>query len=159
MKSKSEKKREHHEIQMLGEKLVSISDEKLKEFFLSNELIEAITLARKLKKHGALRRQKQLIGKLTRFENIEYIQNILNKQNKRDRLEKKIFKHTEEWRKRILEEGNSSLDEYNIFIGWKNKDIKLLLKTIKLNPKDLKRIKVKRELFKLIHKDLSALYK
>ena len=49
MKSKSEKKREHHEIQMLGEKLVSISDEKLKEFFLSNELIEAITLARKLK--------------------------------------------------------------------------------------------------------------
>ncbi len=157
MKSKSEKKRNHHKFQALGERLISIPDEKLKESFLNNELLEAITLAKRLKKHGALRRQKQLIGKLTKLEDMEYIQNILNKQNKRDRLERKIFKNTEEWRERILAEGNNSLDQYNIFIGSENKDIKLLLKAIKLNPKNSIKIRLKRELFKLIHKDISAL--
>jgi len=157
MKSKSEKKREYHKIQALGEKLISIPDEKLKEFFLNNELLEAITLAKKLKKHGALRRQKQLIGKLTRLEDVEHIQDILNKQNKRDRLEKEIFKDTEEWRKKILANGKNSINEYNIFIGSENKDIELLLKATKLNPKNSIKLKLKRELFKLIHKDLSSL--
>ena len=157
MKSKSEKKREYNKIQALGEKLTAIPDEKLKELLLDNELLESITLAKKLKKHGALRRQKQLIAKLTALEDIERIENILNKQSRKDRLEKKLFKDTESWRERILTEGKNSIDEYSILIGSENKNIKSLLKAIKLNPRNSKKIKFKRELFKLIHKDLSAL--
>jgi len=157
MKSKSEKKREYNKIQALGEKLTAIPDEKLKELLLDNELLESITLAKKLKKHGALRRQKQLIVKLTGQEDVERIENILNKQSRQDRLEKKLFKATETWRERILTEGNNSINEYSILIGSENKNIKSLLKAIKSNPRNSKKIKFKRDLFKLIHKDLSAL--
>jgi len=157
MKSKSEKKREYNKIHALGERLIAIPDENLKELLLNNELLESITLAKKLKKHGALRRQKQLIAKLTALEDIERIENILNKQSRKDRLEKKLFKDTESWRERILTEGKNSIDEYSILIGSENKNIKSLLKAIKLNPRNSKKIKFKRELFKLIHKDLSAL--
>jgi ribosomal 50S subunit-associated protein YjgA (DUF615 family) len=50
MESKSEKKRQHHKIQELGHKLISIPEEIINEMNIGNELIDAISLAKKLKK-------------------------------------------------------------------------------------------------------------
>ena len=42
MKSKSEKKRQHHKIQELGQKLISIPEEIINEMNIGNELLDAI---------------------------------------------------------------------------------------------------------------------
>ncbi len=64
--SKSAKKREAEAMQEMGVKLTRLSVEKLKTLPLTDALLAAIIEAKRLKSHGAIRRQAQLIGKLMR---------------------------------------------------------------------------------------------
>ncbi|THB67564.1 MAG: DUF615 domain-containing protein [Gammaproteobacteria bacterium] len=65
--SKSQMKREAHYLQELGEKLIGMSKSELKKIPLPDNLKEAIDLAVKIEsKRGALKRQKQYIGKIMR---------------------------------------------------------------------------------------------
>ena len=64
--SKSAKKREYLALQKLGEELLSVKETDLLSMHLDDELRNAILEARRIKSHGALRRQKQFIGKLMR---------------------------------------------------------------------------------------------
>ena len=157
MKSKSEKKREHHKVQELGHQLISIPEEIINEMNIDNELIDAISLAKKLKKKGALNRQKKLIGKLIKHENISHIKEIIKKTNTKSNLEKKIFKNTEFWRDRIIQKRTIGLNEYDSFVGKENPSIKTKLETIEKNTKKDRDTKLKRELFKIIFEELSNL--
>ena len=157
MKSKSEKKREHHKVQELGHQLISIPEEVINEMNIDNELIDAISLAKKLKKKGALNRQKKLIGKLIKHENISHIKEIIKKTNTKSNLEKKIFKNTEFWRDRIIQKRTIGLNEYDSFVGKENPSIKTKLETIEQNTKKDRDTKLKRELFKIIFEELSNL--
>ncbi len=157
MKSKSEKKREHHKVQELGHQLISIPEEVINEMNIDNELIDAISLAKKLKKKGALNRQKKLIGKLIKHENISHIKEIIKKTNTKSNLEKKIFKNTEFWRDRIIQKRTIGLNEYDSFVGKENPSIKTKLETIEKNTKKDRDTKLKRELFKIIFEELSNL--
>lgn len=65
-KSRTQKKKEDRALQKLGEQLVALPPGKLENMGLSDELLEAITLAHKIKSHGARRRQIQYIGALMR---------------------------------------------------------------------------------------------
>jgi ribosome-associated protein len=65
-KSKSQLKREMHELQELGEALVRLSDKELKRIPLPEELVDPIMLARRITAHSGKRRQLQYIGKLMR---------------------------------------------------------------------------------------------
>lgn len=62
--SKSARKRAHLALQKLGEELISLREAELLSMPLEEDLLEAIMEARQIKAHGALRRQKQYIGKL-----------------------------------------------------------------------------------------------
>lgn len=62
--SKSEMKREYLARQKLGEELIPLQESELRAMGLDEDLLDAILEAKRLKKHGALRRQKQYIGKL-----------------------------------------------------------------------------------------------
>jgi ribosome-associated protein len=64
--SKSAKKREYLALQKLGEELITLRQSELDSLTLEDELREAVMEARQIKAHGALRRQKQYIGKLMR---------------------------------------------------------------------------------------------
>ena len=64
--SKSARKREYLALQKLGEELLTVKESDLAAMDLDDELLEAIQDARRIKSHGALRRQKQFIGKLMR---------------------------------------------------------------------------------------------
>lgn len=65
-KSRSQHKRESEALQRLGEQLVELPESVLATLPLSDELREAIAHARTLTSHGALRRQRQFIGRLMR---------------------------------------------------------------------------------------------
>lgn len=64
--SKSAKKRQYHALQDVGERLIELTDEQLGQIDTDEQLIEQVKIAKKMSAHGALRRQKQLIGKLMR---------------------------------------------------------------------------------------------
>lgn len=64
--SKSARKRQYLALQKLGEKLLTVRESDLLDIELDEDLREAVLEARKIRSHGALRRQKQYIGKLMR---------------------------------------------------------------------------------------------
>ena len=64
--SKSARKREYLALQKLGEELLALRDSDLQDIELDEGLREAVLEARRIRSRGALRRQKQYIGKLMR---------------------------------------------------------------------------------------------
>ena len=64
--SKSARKREYLALQKLGEELLKLRESDLLDIELDDDLREAVLEARRIRSHGALRRQKQYIGKLMR---------------------------------------------------------------------------------------------
>ncbi|MGB5490310.1 MAG: ribosome biogenesis factor YjgA [Woeseiaceae bacterium] len=71
--SKSAKKREYLALQKLGEDLIGLNEPDLRKMELDEDLLEAVLEARRIKSRGALRRQKQYIGKLMRHVDPEPI--------------------------------------------------------------------------------------
>lgn len=70
-------KREHLARQKLGEELIALRDADLRSLPLEEDLLEAVVDARGMKSHGALRRQKQYIGKVMRHVDPEPIRAAL----------------------------------------------------------------------------------
>ncbi len=64
--SKSARKREYLALQKIGEELITLKQSDLDALPLDENLREAVMEAQQMKAHGALRRQKQYIGKLMR---------------------------------------------------------------------------------------------
>jgi ribosome-associated protein len=77
--SKSARKREYIALQKLGEELITLKVSDLDRLPLDDNLREAVLEARQMKAHGALRRQKQYIGKLMRHIDPEPIRAELAK--------------------------------------------------------------------------------
>jgi ribosome-associated protein len=108
--SKTKKKEEATSLQALGEKLLTLSSEQLKNIALPMDVLNAVNLAKSLKKHGALRRQMQYIGTLMRKHDSAPIQEALQ------RLEQGTLKQTEDhqmrekWRDELMA-GNDLLIE------------------------------------------------
>ncbi len=72
--SKSQRKRDMHALQNLGEELVALSADQLAKVPLPESLAEAVLEARRITKHEARRRQMQYIGRLMRNIDPEPIQ-------------------------------------------------------------------------------------
>ena len=77
--SKSARKREYIALQKLGEDLLTLKDTELETMPIDEELRDAVREARQMKAHGALRRQKQYIGKLMRHVDPEPIRAALER--------------------------------------------------------------------------------
>ena len=80
--SKSARKREYLARQKLGESLIPLQEPDLLAMGLDEDLLEAVLEAKRMKKHGALRRQKQYIGKLMNRVDPEPIKAALARINK-----------------------------------------------------------------------------
>jgi ribosome-associated protein len=78
-KSRTQKKNEDRALQRLGEQLVALPSGQLEAMELPEELLAAIELVRKIKSHGARRRQIQYIGALMRHIDPQPIQAALNR--------------------------------------------------------------------------------
>lgn len=79
IKSKSQVKRDMHALQALGERIVDMNEKQLAKIPLSEEMLDAIYIARKMPPKEARRRQIQYIGRLMREGNHEEIQAAVDK--------------------------------------------------------------------------------
>jgi ribosome-associated protein len=109
--SKSERKRNAHDAQELGEQLVRLKELDLKAFELPETLYDAIVEARRITSRGGLVRQRQYIGKLMRGIDLEPIRRTLASRGELAAQETQRFKRVEHWRDRLIAEGEPALDE------------------------------------------------
>ncbi|GAB2878641.1 ribosome biogenesis factor YjgA [Microbulbifer echini] len=107
-KSKTQLKQEMHELQALGKQLTELSKAQLAEVPIDEDMREAIETFARIKSNEARRRQMQYIGKLMRSADHEAVEAVLNKFKERDHQHLRFDKMAEEWRKRLLEEGNTA---------------------------------------------------
>jgi ribosome-associated protein len=106
--SRTRQKKEDHARQMLGERLVELSENQLQRMGLPDEILEEVILASKTTAHGAKKRQIKYIGSLLRQIDITPIENALEVIARGDYEQKAAFKKVENWRDQ-LKEGDMEL--------------------------------------------------
>lgn len=107
--SRSQTKREAEALQRLGEELVALPESRLAALVLPDKLRDAVEFARRITSHGALKRQRQYIGKLMRGLDPAPIRAGLDAFRHADRLAKVHFQEIERWRDRLIAEGDAAL--------------------------------------------------
>ena len=105
--SKTQRKREMHELQDLGAELVGLNDSQLATIELPERLLDAVLDARRMTKFEAKRRQLQYIGKIMRSIDPQPIHERI------DAFKASSTAHTarlhliERWRARLLQDENA----------------------------------------------------
>jgi ribosome-associated protein len=154
--SKSARKRAYLALQSLGEQLIDLTSEQLASISLDERLSDAVRTAKSMKAHGALRRQKQLIGKLIRDVDPEPIRLAIDALGHHDNLAKQVFRASERWRDRIATEGLAALPEFFALIGGENRALRDQARSYEAATHDKARRLIRRTMFSEIHKELAS---
>lgn len=155
--SKSQIKRDMLALTELGEKLVELPTATLSKLPLPDELTTAIRDCQAISKHGGRKRQLKFIGKLMRDIDVEPIQQSLAQLTAPHRAEVKQFHLVEQWRDRLLNEGDPALAELlDQYSHADRQQLRQLLRNAR-NQKlsDAKRKQAGREIFRLLRELLS----
>jgi ribosome-associated protein len=108
--SKTQRKRDSHALQSLGEELTELTQEQLVELALPERLLDAVLAAKTITKFGALRRQLQYIGRLMHDVDAKAIAARLEAWKGRSRAATAHLHLLERWRARLLDE-ETALDD------------------------------------------------
>ena len=109
--SKTQRKKQMHELQDLGTELVMLSSEHLDALDLPERLRDAVVDARGMTKHGARRRQMQFIGKLMRNVDAEPIRERIAALHATSHAAVARLHLIEGWRDKLLADPGA-LDEF-----------------------------------------------
>ena len=153
--SKSARKREYLALQSLGEQLIDLSDEQLTSLSLDDRLLDAVQTAKTMKAHGALRRQKQLIGKIMRGVDPEPVRAALEAFSRHDNQAKEVFRESERWRDRVATGGSDALAEFFELMGGENGALQAQVRAHEATADDKARRLIRRRIFSEIHKELA----
>lgn len=107
--SKSQLKRDAHDLFDLGEELTALPAHQLAAIALADELRDAVAAARAITAHGARKRQLKYIGKLLRHEDPAPIRAALDAFAGRHALGVAHHHLCERWRDRLIAEGDAAL--------------------------------------------------
>ena len=108
--SKSQRKREMHALQQLGNRLTQLSTKQLSELPLTPKLHEALFDMRRIHQREARRRQLQYIGKLMRDIDQEALMRALNALGQQSPASLRANRLAEDWRERLLADPKSLQD-------------------------------------------------
>lgn len=108
--SKSQRKREMHELRLLGEKLVQLNDEQLIPLS-STVIIKAVRDCRKITKGNARKRQIQYIAKLLRNIQVNGIRKVIDRYDASSKTHARQFHQLEKWREQLITGDYSAIDE------------------------------------------------
>ena len=141
-------------MQELGETLIALNDSELALLSLDNKLHKAIRDARQISSRGALRRQKQLIGKLMRDVDPQPIRAELAKLRIDDVRSKRLFARAERWRDRLLVDGSMALNEFDVETNTADAELRTLLGELNVAFSEKAEKTVRRQIFRRIHEIL-----
>ncbi|HWM28705.1 MAG TPA: ribosome biogenesis factor YjgA [Woeseiaceae bacterium] len=155
--SKSARKRDHLALQSLGEKLIPLERGELEKLGLDEPLFEAVVRARNMRSRSALRRQRQLIGKLMRDANADSIQSSLDALGRQDGLDRDRFREAERWRDRISSEGAPAVAGFAAQTGRPAAGLEMLLRELEAAGGEAGRRNVRRRIFREVYWELGEL--
>lgn len=155
--SKTQLKRDSHDLQDFGKKLVALKPAQLETIQLPDSLFHAINEAKKiLNKRSALKRQYQYIGKILRNIDLDEIQNRYSRLENQAEINNQRQHQCEYWRDQISELGDSALNEFlqTLTIGFDRQHFRQLARNIYNAKKETQKTTYKRQLFQLIYSTL-----
>ncbi len=152
--SKSKRKREQLALQELSEALIALNKSELDSLSLDSRLYKAIRDAGQISSRGALRRQKQLIGKYMRDVDPQPIRARLALLRADDMRKQRLFARAERWRDRLLTDGSKALDEFDAETNTADAELRSLLGELQLAFSEKAEKTVRRQIFRRIHEIL-----
>lgn len=155
--SRTQRKREAEDLQTVGERLLVLPESKLAQLPLPASLLDAVRVGRGLGHRGALRRQKQYIGKLMRSLDTEALQQALAQLDHQETQEQAHFHAAENWRDRLLNDGNTALEAF--FDAYPHADRQRLRQLVQASVAEVKAGKPprhRRELFREVRRVLEG---
>ena len=109
--SKSQRKREAHELLDLAKNLVSMPESRLKTMPMDEDLREEVEFARKIRAHGARKRQLMTVGKMLRKRDNEELLDAVNDVDQKNRQLNARFHQVEAWRDALVEGDDQQLSD------------------------------------------------
>ena len=109
--SKSQRKREAHELLELAKKLISMPEAKLNGLPMDQDLRDEVEFARSIRAHGARKRQLMTVGKMLRKRDTDPLMDAVNNFDQKNRQENVRFHQIEAWRDRLIEDSDKTLSE------------------------------------------------
>ncbi len=101
--SKSQRKRDAHELLDLAKKLIAMPESRLKRMPMDDDLREEIEFARRIRAHGARKRQLMTVGKMLRKRDTDELADAVNDIDQKNRRVNARFHQIEAWRNRLVE--------------------------------------------------------
>ncbi|MBB3191651.1 ribosome biogenesis factor YjgA [Halomonas cerina] len=110
--SKSQLKREMHALQVLGERIIAMSDAERARLPLSDDLLAAVEETGRIRAREARRRHMQYVGKLMRREDLDGIQAVFDELDQEQLRRDHAFHRLETWRDRLIDEGDDAVEAF-----------------------------------------------
>lgn len=154
--SKSQQKREVEALQALGEELVQLPDSQFKRMELPDDLRTAVAACRKITQNGALRRQKQYIGKLMRHIDAVPIQAQLDVFNGVSAEANVKLHQAEKWRDRLIADNEALTLFLNGFPDTDATHLRQLIRNARDEAARSKPPKAFREIFRVIREAIQT---
>lgn len=155
--SKSQLKRDSHELQNFGKTLVSLKPAQLEELDLPDSLLSSIETAQKiLNKRSALKRQYQYIGKILRHIDLDPIMARYNRIANITDINNKIQQQAEYWRDQIIENNNESINDFinSLTVDCDRQQLRQLARNYQSAKKETQKVTYSRQIFKVIFSTL-----
>ena len=154
--SKTSQKREQQALKQLGEELIGLPGEEIDRLELDEKLLDAVLAAKRIKSHGALRRQRQLVAKLMRNVDPEPIRRRLAEIRRAELVSKRRFADAERWRDRIADEGLPAVDAFRAQTGSADEGLELLVAELGRAVSDKALRTIRRKIFRCVNDVLVA---
>ncbi len=154
--SKTQRKQLMHNLQELGEVLVELPKEKIKQLDLPENLLDAVLEAKRITAHGGRRRQLQFIGKLMRTIDPEPIQTKIDQWNGNHAEETARMHRLENWRQRLLDDDDALSEFLTQHPGFDVQQLRTLIRNARKEAQQQKPPKSSRELFRTLREGLAS---
>lgn len=148
--SKTKRKQEMHALQALGVALVALPEAQLRLMGLPGALELAILEAKRIKSHGARRRQMQYIGRLMRDADAEPIRARLAEIEGHSAQGIAHHRRLESWRERLLADDEALTEFAAEHPGADLQALRALLRNARKEAKEGKPPRAFRELFRFL---------
>ncbi len=148
--SKTKLKAEADAQQALGVRLSELPKDKLEKLNLPEDVLTAVLETKKITANGAIRRQRQYLGRLMREIDTAPILDQLARWDGKHTAENAYFHGLERWRDRLINEPNSFAELMAAYPNTESQRIRTLIRNAQKELLTNKPPKNSRELFKLL---------
>ena len=148
--SKTRKKKEMLDLQKVGAELIDLSEFQINNLLLDEKLKNAVLEAKRIKSHGAKKRQMLYVGRLMRETDAAPIREQLEAINGGSARASAAHRRLEAWREKLLAD-DAALSEFAAaFPGSDVQALRTLIRNTRKEQKEAKPPRSFRELFRLI---------